>query len=46
MVLSTEQDIPHQPMFFIADLAAYGAPRSAARCSGSLLIRSVQVWQH
>lgn len=45
VVLSTEQDIPHQPMYFIADLADYGSPQSAARCSGTLLIRSVQVWR-
>jgi beta-glucanase (GH16 family) len=45
VVMSTRHDIPHQVMYFIADLADTGSTASAASCSGALLIRSVQVWQ-
>ena len=43
-VLTINYDIPHQPMYFIADLADY-LPPSGRRCDGALLIRSVKVWQ-
>jgi hypothetical protein len=42
-VLSTDQYIPHQSVYFIADLVGYGSLQAAARCSGTMLIRSVQV---
>jgi beta-glucanase (GH16 family) len=43
-VMSTEQHIPDQPMYFIANLANTSPPGSAG-CDGTLLIRSVKVWQ-
>jgi beta-glucanase (GH16 family) len=43
--LSVHQHIPHQPMYFIADLADYRPPQAGRGCAGSLLIRSVKVWQ-
>jgi beta-glucanase (GH16 family) len=42
--LSIDQRIPHQKMYFIADLAIYRHPMTNA-CRGDLLIRSVKVWQ-
>lgn len=45
LIVRVRQDIPHQKMYFIADLAHFvGRPHSSS-CSGSLLIRSVKVWQ-
>jgi len=48
-VLTVRQHIPHQNMYFIANLADYiskAHPRvTAGQCSGSLLIRSVAVWK-
>jgi beta-glucanase (GH16 family) len=43
-VLTTHVAIPHQPMYFIADLAEY-QPASAGTCAGELQVRSVMVWQ-
>jgi beta-glucanase (GH16 family) len=43
-VLSVHRHVPHQLMYFVADLADYWLPRSGA-CAGQLLIRSVRVWQ-
>jgi beta-glucanase (GH16 family) len=37
-------EIPHQPMYFVADLANARKPKYG-RCGGSLVIRSVKVWQ-
>jgi beta-glucanase (GH16 family) len=42
--LYTSQHVPHQMMYFIADLADYRL-HQADGCDGSLLIRSVKVWQ-
>lgn len=42
-VLSTSLHIPHQMMYFIADLADYSI--HPAGCNGQLLIRSVKIWQ-
>jgi beta-glucanase (GH16 family) len=48
-ILTVRQHIPHQRMYFIANLAEYitKAHRhvTAGQCSGSLLIRSVDVWK-
>ena len=40
-VFSVAQHIPHQKMYFIANVAAFNK-----RCSGTLEIRSVKVWQN
>jgi beta-glucanase (GH16 family) len=42
MMLTTHADIPHQAMYFIADLAEYQA---ASSCTAQLQLRSVRVWQ-
>ena len=43
-VMSTDSGVPHEPMYFIANLADYQAPATGG-CHGSLLIKSVKVWQ-
>ncbi len=49
VILTTHQHIPHQKMYFVADLAeAISKARpivSPGECNGSLLVRSVQVWK-
>jgi beta-glucanase (GH16 family) len=49
MVLTARQHIPHQQMYFIADLAdeiANGhGTLTAPQCNGTMLIRSVKVWK-
>ena len=42
-VMTTSTGIPQQTMYFIADLAVFNAQPGG--CSGSLLIKSVKVWQ-
>jgi len=48
-VLTVRQHIPHQKMYFIANLAEAISKAdpdvTAGQCSGSLLIRSVKVWK-
>jgi beta-glucanase (GH16 family) len=44
VVLTVDQNIPHQRMYFIANLAAY-RDNGLAACGGMLQIRSVQAWQ-
>jgi beta-glucanase (GH16 family) len=48
-VLTVRQNIPHQKMYFIANLAEYISKAhpnvTAGQCRGSLLIRSVAVWK-
>ncbi len=44
-VMSTNENIPHEAMYFIADLADYVRPEPGKGCNGTLLIRSVKVWQ-
>lgn len=44
--LSVDQHIPHQPMYFIANLADYRGAQGGKGCNSSLLVRSVKVWQH
>jgi beta-glucanase (GH16 family) len=43
--LAVGQHVPHQPMYFIANVADYWLPPSGGGCDGALLIRSVKVWQ-
>lgn len=43
-VLTVTKYIPHQAMYFLADLAEYVQPRPGY-CSGQLLIKSVKIWK-
>ena len=48
VIMRSTQHIPHQQMYFIANLADEVVPGRTApgpQCSGSLLIRSVKVWK-
>jgi hypothetical protein len=42
--MSLTKRIPDQPMYLIANLAQSSAPQSGSGCSGTMLIRSVEVW--
>jgi len=43
---TVREDIPHQPMYFIANVAEYRSPHDvSAPCTGTMFIRSVKVWQ-
>jgi beta-glucanase (GH16 family) len=44
-VLNINQHIPHQPMYLIANLADYQLPVADQGCEGTMLIRSIKVWQ-
>jgi beta-glucanase (GH16 family) len=44
-MLTETSNIPHQDMYFVADLADYRNPETVGGCSGSLLIKSIKVWQ-
>jgi beta-glucanase (GH16 family) len=48
-VLSTRQHIPHQSMYFIADLAYTSTNpviiKSGSGCHGTLAVKSVEVWR-
>ena len=44
-IFSVTQHVPHQKMYFIANVAAYKTKGYNA-CSGTLEIRSVKVWQN
>ena len=43
-MLSVDQNIPHQDMYFIANVASNGSSQYST-CSGTLQISSVKVWQ-
>jgi beta-glucanase (GH16 family) len=45
LVLTVRSHVPHQRMYFIADLAEYTAPKRG-RCSNQLEIRSVKIWKN
>jgi len=45
VTLTVRTKVPHQRMFFIADLASYLPVGAANQCKGQLLIRSVDVWK-
>ncbi|MGB6454235.1 MAG: glycoside hydrolase family 16 protein [Streptosporangiaceae bacterium] len=45
VVLTVHQQIPHQQMYFIANLAEYQPTSTPAYCNGQLLIRSIKVWR-
>lgn len=42
---STSAHIPHQSMYFIANLAESKQPRPGFGCDGTMSIRSVRIWQ-
>jgi beta-glucanase (GH16 family) len=44
-VMSLTKGVPHQQMYLIANLAQSSAPQSGSGCSGTMLIRSVEVWR-
>ncbi len=46
LVVTVRQHIPHQKMYLIANVAHYVQKhRSSSACTGTMLIRSVSVWQ-
>jgi beta-glucanase (GH16 family) len=44
VVLTVTQRVPHQAMYFLADLAEYQKP-ARGNCNGQLLIKSVKIWK-
>lgn len=44
VVLTVRQHVPHQAMYFLADLAEYQKP-AAGNCNGQLRIKSVKIWK-
>jgi beta-glucanase (GH16 family) len=45
LYMTTRQNVPHQPMYFMANLARYTKFVTTPACSGTMSIRSVRVWQ-
>jgi beta-glucanase (GH16 family) len=45
-VLTISHHIPQQPMYLIANLAVYQPPAGGQGCQGTMLIRSIKVWQN
>lgn len=43
LVLTVTKNVPHQAMYFLADLAEY-LPAKPGYCTGQLLIKSVKIW--
>jgi beta-glucanase (GH16 family) len=44
LVLTVHKNVPHQLMYFIADLAEY-QPAKRGYCTGQLQIKSVKIWK-
>ncbi len=44
VVLTAIKDLPHQKMYFVANIAAY-QPAKAGNCTAQMLIKSVKVWK-
>lgn len=44
LVMDIKQKIPHQEMYFLADVASFLKPK-AGNCSGTMEIRSVKYWK-
>jgi beta-glucanase (GH16 family) len=44
LVLTVTKNVPHQRMYFIANVAEY-QPARAGRCNGQMEIRSVKIWK-
>jgi beta-glucanase (GH16 family) len=45
ILMTVRQHIPHQKMYFVADIANFLTSRGPVPCSGTLDIRSVKIWQ-
>ncbi len=45
-VYSTNEYVPAQSMYFVADLAVDDQPTATVGCDGTMQIRSVKIWQH
>jgi beta-glucanase (GH16 family) len=45
IIFRVVQNIPHQKMYFIANVAAFKATKHLNACNGTLKVRSVKVWQ-
>lgn len=46
LVVTVRRHVPHQKMYFIANVAHYLDPQDGtSACTGTMLIRSVKVWQ-
>ena len=45
-IFSTSEYVPHQLMYFIANVAESDQPTATEGCEGTMLIRSVKIWQH
>jgi len=43
LVLTVKKNVPHQRMYFLADLAEY-LPAKRGNCNGQLEIKSVKIW--
>jgi beta-glucanase (GH16 family) len=43
LVLTVTKNVPHQAMYFVADLAEY-QPAKRGTCTGQLSIKSVKIW--
>ena len=43
LILKVTQRVPHQKMYFVADLAEFAKP-AAGNCNGSLIIHSIKIW--
>jgi hypothetical protein len=44
LVLTVTKNVPHQRMYFLADLAEY-LPAKRGYCTGQLMIKSVKIWK-
>jgi beta-glucanase (GH16 family) len=44
-VLTVRSHVPHQKMYLLVDLAESLAPSHPSDCTGTLLVRSVKLWQ-
>ena len=45
-VFSSTDSVPHQSMYFIANVAESDPVTSSADCNGTMQISSVKIWQH
>jgi beta-glucanase (GH16 family) len=45
-VYSTSDYVPHQLMYFVANVAESEQLTATAGCEGTMQIRSVKIWQH
>ncbi len=45
VILTVTKNVPHQAMYFLANVAEYLPPRGG-NCTGQMLIRSVMVWKN